>query len=123
MRKSGKGSGGGLGMNKNVRPGYRTGVGARGVNKNWPAQIGRSVGSHITQRGEVPVRGIRAEPYKGPSFKPVPLGNELAPQVKCGPGGSREIIGKSGAQAQHGAVNPGAPDRPSTKGQWPDAKR
>jgi hypothetical protein len=79
----------------------RTGVGARGVNKQWVSQIGQSMGNHITE-GRDTLRCVRAVgPYKGPNFNPVPQGNAVAAATKCGPGGSREIF-KSGGQ--HGLM-------------------
>jgi hypothetical protein len=101
----------------------RTGVGARGVNKNWVSQIGQSMGNKATERPEV-MRGVRAVPYKGASFKPAPLGNELVNNVGAGkPGAGRTLYGQSGSQQQYGKSNPGANDRPSTRGGWPDSKR
>jgi hypothetical protein len=125
MRKSGKGSGGGLGMNQNVRPGYKTGVGARGVNVKWPAQVGASRGNRVQGAeggsGKV-LKGVRADPYAGPSFRPAPMGNAVAAATVCRPGGSRTVM-RSGAQGQHGSVNPGGAKHTDTRGQWPDSKR
>jgi len=93
---------GGIKSRNVVSKPMRTGVGARGVDKQWVSQIGQSMGNHITERGE-PVRGVRAvDPYKGPSFRPAKLGNQVAAETKCGVGGSREIH-RSGSQ--HGLVD------------------
>lgn len=49
----------------------------------------------------------------------VPLGNEVALNVKCGgPGKGYEVIGKSGQQGCHGAVNKGEP-MPKAKALFP----
>ena len=106
MRRSGKGSGGGLGMNKNTERPVRVGPGAKGVNKQWVSQIGQSMGNHITEKSES-LRGVRADgPYKPPNFNPVPQGNEVAASTVCGVGGSRTVY-RSGAQ--HGMRSPSPP--------------
>ena len=112
---------------KNVthRP-VKTGVGARGVNVRWPAQVGGSRGNRAQNAldggGGVVLKGVRADPYKGPNFNPVRQGNEVAAATVCGPGGSRNVY-RTGVQGQHGSVNPGNP-RP--RGElfpgWPSKK-
>jgi len=95
---------------KNV--GYRPGPGARAVNKAWPAQVGISRGNRVQGGAEdggghtLPLSGIRAEPYKGPSFNPVPQGNAVAAATVCGVGGSRTVY-RSGSQG--GMRSPNAP--------------
>ena len=39
---------------------------------------------------------------------PSKLGNRVAVETNCGPGGSREVM-KTGSQGVHGSVNPGNP--------------
>jgi hypothetical protein len=103
MRRSGKGSGGGIGMNKNVQPGYKTGVGSRAANPRWVSQIGASQGNRVQGAeggsGKV-LKGVRADPYKGPSFHGTGQGNEIAAATVCGPGGSR-AVSRSGSQGKH----------------------
>ena len=87
----------------------KTGVGARAVNKNWPAQVGGSRGNRVQgaleSGGGKVLTGVRAEPYKGPSFKLVPLGNALVNNVgKGGPGKGRTLYGQSGLQGTHDQV-------------------
>jgi hypothetical protein len=120
---------GGIKSRNVVHKPVKTGVGARGVNVKWPAQVGVSRGNRVQggveggRGGVLPVPGkIIAEPYKGTSFRPVKQGNEIAAATKCGPGGSREVF-KTGTQQTFGAVNPGRPKLTNTKNQWPDSKR
>lgn len=97
---------GGLGSRNVVSKPVRTGVGARAVNKNWPAQVGGSRGNKVMRKGQPLPGDMRADPYKGPSFKPVPLGNALVNNVGAGgPGAGRQVY-KSGAQ--HGLASPEA---------------
>jgi len=63
--------------------------------------------------GRVAQRGVAVDPKAVEErFKPmphggdVPLGNEVATNTVCGPGGSRTVM-RSGSQSTHGAVNPG----------------
>ena len=111
-----------------THPSVRNGPGARAVNKNWPAQVGISRGNRVQGGAEgggghtLPLSGIRAEPYKGASFNPIPQGNEVAAATVCAVGGSR-VVHKTGSQQTYGAVNPGGPRIANTKGQWPDSKR
>jgi hypothetical protein len=103
-----KPAGGPQSRNVTEKP-IRTGVGGRGVNKNWVSQIGQSLGNHATESGKV-LRGVRADPYRPPNFQPVKLGNEIATNVgKGGPGAGRTLYGQSGSQRQWGGVNPGNP--------------
>ena len=96
---------GGIASKNVVAKPVRTGVGARGVNVKWPATVGASRGNRvqgaIESGGGKVLTGVRADPYAGPSFKPVPLGNALVNNVgKGGPGTGREVF-KSGTQDQH----------------------
>jgi hypothetical protein len=84
----------------------RTGVGARGLSKKWVSQIGASQGNHVggIEGGGRELKGVRANPYKGPSMNPAKFGNEIALNVgKGGPGKGREVF-KSGSQ--HGLQSP-----------------
>lgn len=122
MRQSGKGSGGGIGMNKNVRPGANQGNRARAIHEKGVSQIGSNLGNHVMGKGGrlhgavEPVRGQRL-PSGGPGG--VMLGNENARSAGAGPGAGRTIH-NSGGQGQHGPVDRGMPGLPSTRGQWPD---
>jgi hypothetical protein len=119
MRRSGKGSGGGIGMNKNVERPVRTGAGSKGISEGWVSQRGNKVGNHITDDKNT---GYTGEPkFSGKNFQPVKFGNEVALNVgKGGCGTGRTLYGQSGSQGTHGSTNPGMPGLPSTKGQWPD---
>jgi hypothetical protein len=111
MRRSGKGSGGGIGMNKNVRVGVRTG---RGGKAQSPAavnqRLGGKVGDHVTEKaGSTGYRGEMLE--RGPGYNTAPgFGNAVALNVGGGgPGKGYNVIGKAGQQGTHGPVNPGQP--------------
>ena len=100
MRRSGKGSGGGLGMNKNTSPPVRYGSSAQGKRHQAVAQIGSSMGNKVTERGRTAKGAI--EDIRGKAPISVPLGNEVAKNV--GPGGcgtGRTLYGKGGTQGQH----------------------
>jgi hypothetical protein len=123
MRRSGTGSGGGIGMNKNVRPPVVTGTGSHSTRAAGTNKFGYSVGDHVTNRGDG--TGYRGERLHNPekNFQPVPFGNAVALNVKGGgPGTGRTNYGQSGSQGCHGQPAQGAGGLPSTKGQWPDAK-
>jgi hypothetical protein len=123
MRRSGTGSGGGIGMNKNVRPSVRTGSGARGTHPGGVAQLGQHVGDKATH-GKSSGSGYRGEPlHNNRNFNPVKYGNELATNIgKGGPGTGRTLYGQSGSQGCHGQPAQGEPGLPSTRGQWPDKR-
>src|SRR5215472_12434656 len=110
MRRSGVGSGGGIGMNKNVSPSVKTGTGSRGTHPGGVAQLGQHVGDKATH-GNPKGTGYRGEPlHNNRSFQPVPFGNSVALNVgKGGPGTGRTLYGQSGSQGVHGATNPGQP--------------
>lgn len=107
MRGSGRGSGGGIGMNKNVEKPVRTGSGSKGISPGWVGQKGQLQGSHTTHGGET---GYRGEPkFTGKNFQPVKFGNEVALNVgKGGPGTGRTTYA-SGSQDCHGAPEQGNP--------------
>ena len=104
MRRSGVGSGGGIGMNKNVQPSVRTGTGSRGTHPGGVAQLGQHVGDKATH-GNSKGTGYRGEPlHNNRSFQTVPFGNEVALNVKGGGPGTGRTIYKTGTQDQHGAA-------------------
>jgi hypothetical protein len=112
MRRSGRGSGGGIGMNKNVEKSVRTGAGAKAAHLGGVSQLGNKVGSHVTNKSET---GYRGDPlFAGPGYNPSKYGNEVALNVgkggpgKGGPGKGREVM-PCGGQGTHGSVNPGKP--------------
>ena len=112
MRRSGVGSGGGQGMNKNVQPSVRTGTGSYGTRAGGAESIGKSYGSHITNKDDTGYRGPKFHDDK--SFQPVKFGNEVALNVgKGGPGTGRTTM-HCGSQGTHGSVNPGNPP-PNTR--------
>ena len=123
MRRSGVGSGGGIGMNKNVQPSVRTGSGSKGTHPGGVAQLGQHVGDKATH-GNSKGTGYRGEPlHNDRTFQPVPFGNEVALNVgKGGCGTGRTLYGQAGSQGVHGTPDRGMPGLPSTKGQWPDKR-
>src|SRR6516225_11161080 len=113
MRRSGVGSGGGQGMNKNVQPSVRTGSGSRGTRPGGAESIGKSYGSHITNKDDTGYRGPKF--HSDQSFQPTKFGNEVALNVgKGGCGTGRTLYGQAGSQGQHGAANPGNAPSKST---------
>ena len=121
MRRSGVGSGGGQGMNKNVQPSVRTGTGSYGTRAGGAESIGKSYGSHITNKDDTGYRGPKFHDDK--SFQPVKFGNEIALNVgKGGCGTGRTLYGQAGSQGTHGTPAQGERGLPSTKGQWPDER-
>jgi hypothetical protein len=113
MRRSGTGSGGGIGMNKNVQPSVKTGTGSKGTHPGGVAQLGQHVGDKATH-GNSKGSGYRGEPlHQNRSFQPVKFGNELA--LNCGKDdrGGRTYHGQAGSQGTWGSPNPGSP-RPNT---------
>ena len=110
MRRSGQGSGGGLGMNKVVhRQAPKSEPRANAINPSWVAQRGALVGNHATNtRGSTGYTG--AERSAGKGFN-VPYG--ITDPVKAvGVGGGRTVH-SSGSQGQYG-TNPGSP-RPNPR--------
>jgi hypothetical protein len=105
MRRSGTGSGGGLGMNKNVSPPVRTGTGAHNARPAGVAQLGYAVGDHATHSGKS--TGYKGEALHGPAsrnFQQTKFGNEVALNVgKGGPGTGRTVY-HCGTQATQGPV-------------------
>ena len=111
MRRSGTGSGGGHGMNKNVQPSVRTGSGSHNARPAGAGQIGLMWGDKATHlKGST---GYTGEKLHGPSsrdFQPVPFGNQVALNVKGGgPGAGRTLYGQSGQQGCHGQPASGNP--------------
>jgi hypothetical protein len=118
--KKGGGSGSKVVTERPVRVGDR----ARVVNPRAVSQIGQGLGNKATDSAGKTARpaetmyGAR-EPKGGPGG--VPLGNEVALNVKGGGAGAgRNLYGQSGSNKTYGPTNPGVPGLPSTKGQWPD---
>jgi hypothetical protein len=111
MRRSGIGSGGGLGSKNVVNPPVKTGSGSASTRPAGVAQIGNSWGNHTTNKGESNYSGERLHNPER-NFQPTKFGNEIAANTTCGPGGSRTIY-KTGSQDQYG-TNPGDP-RPNPR--------
>ena len=114
MRRSGKGSGGGLGMNKVVhRRGPKSEPKPRSISPAAVNQLGAHVGSHVTNRGDTGYRG--EELVRGKGYAP-PVGP--TDNVKAvGVAGGRKVYG-CGTQGVQGAPAPGSPMQP-TKPLWP----
>jgi hypothetical protein len=103
-----KGSaGGGAGSRQVTQKPVRYGQAAKGPTPGRVSQLGNLVGDHVTNKGSTGYRGEAG-------FGPAPhnagqrLGNEVAASTAAGPGGSRQVF-RSGAQGQHGPINPGQP--------------
>jgi hypothetical protein len=112
MKKvTGGSGGGGYGSAPHVQVGQRLGNPARGKMPGHVAGYGQMHGDHVTDGhgGGGKVKGDWQIPKWGnaPHNAGQPLGNQIAEQTVCGPGGSRTVYGKSGMQGTHGAVNPG----------------
>jgi hypothetical protein len=109
MRRSGKGSGGGIGMNKNVRTNVRTGQGAKAIVPAGAAQLGLRQGNHPTNRDATRYGGV--EIYsEGRGYNKVQYGNEVALNVRGGgPGKGRDPAMRSGSQGCHGTPAAGNP--------------
>jgi hypothetical protein len=120
MRRSGVGSGGGIGMNKNVQVPVRTGSGSKGISPGFVGQRGQVQGAHTTDGKETSYRG---EPkFTGQNFQKTKFGNELVLNVgKGGPGTGRHVMG-CGSQGTHGPVVAGGPPIANTKNQWPNSR-
>src|SRR5262245_36910818 len=113
MRRRGVGSGGGIGMDKNISPSVRTGSGNRGVRPGGAEGIGKSYGAHITNKDDTGYRGPKFHTERNPAMS-VPFGNAKGLDVgKGGCGTGRTLYGQAGSQGTHGATNPGNP-RPNT---------
>jgi hypothetical protein len=102
MRRSGVGSGGGYGSNKNVSTPVRTGSGSREVHPGYAGQLGQAQGSHVTGERDSSYRGEKM--YGGRGMNPVPYGNQVALNVKGGGPGTGRTIYHCGTQDQHGNV-------------------
>ena len=94
MRKSGTGSGGGLGS-RNVKSGpARMGQPAREMRPRGVSQIGSNLGNKSMDSGGKILKGA-VEPVRGQSLRSVPLGNETAKST------ARTVMAR-GTQGQHG---------------------
>jgi hypothetical protein len=82
-------NGGGVGMNKNVAVGIKTGKPAKGVSPAAAASIGLQRITTTSYRDGVP------------NPKSVPLGNATAKAAGQGPGAGRTVL-PSGGQGRHG---------------------
>jgi hypothetical protein len=106
MRRSGRGSGGGIGNNKVVHSrAPKAEPRPRAMSPGGVAQLGALVGDHVTHKGKsTGYRGedlIRGKGYSGPIG---PTDNVKA----VGVGGGRTTY-SCGTQDQHGAPAPGNP--------------
>jgi hypothetical protein len=100
MRRSGIGSDGGIGMNKQVNSrAPKAEPRAHAVNPGGVSQLGNKVGSHVTNQGDTGYRGENLIGKRGYE----PPGMISDPVKAVGVGGGRTVM-KSGQQAQHGPV-------------------
>jgi hypothetical protein len=100
MKKSGTGSGGGIGSKNVVHKPVITGKPASGVRPGWASQIGSAIGDHITDHGgrNLSYRGEEMKLPRGPAGGNAALGNQLVNNVGKGvPGTGREVF-KAGSQ-------------------------
>jgi hypothetical protein len=110
MRRSGVGSGGGLGMNKQVNSrNPKVEPRARAMNPGGVGQLGQAQGTHVTNHSESPYRGENLIGKRGYE----PPGMISDPVKAVGVGGGRTVH-HCGAQGTHGPVNPGDP-RPKSQ--------
>jgi hypothetical protein len=116
MRRSGKGSGGGAGMNKVVHKPVRTGAAREHIQKAGVAQLGQMQGNHATNKGATNYKGVGLIGPKSPIS--VPLGNEVALNVGGGGPGTGRTIYKTGTQCMTGAADKGNPT-PKANSLWP----
>jgi len=106
MRRSGTGSGGGIGMNKVVhRPHGKTEPKANAYRPQGVSQYGGMQGSHVTREGDSDYRG---EPKRGGrGYEPPGMISD--PVKAVGVGGGRTNYGQSGSQGCHGTPAQGNP--------------
>jgi len=101
--------GGGYGSRQHVETPVRTGSGNRGVREGGAESIGKSYGSHITNKSDTGYRGPKFHSDRNPAMS-VPFGNEKALDVgKGGCGTGRTLYGQAGAQGTHGQPAAGNP--------------
>lgn len=101
-------SGGGINSRNVKSVGVKTGQPRRKVSPRGTSQIGSSLGNHSTDRREISPNAVE-KVFTGKQGISQPMGNTAAASTVCGPGGSRNLYGKSGVQGVHGSVNPGLP--------------
>jgi hypothetical protein len=101
-------SGGGARSKNVVQKPVRTGAERRHIQKAAVAQIGQRQGDHVTNRAGS--TGYRGESLIGPKSPiSVPLGNEVALNVRGGGPGTGRTIYKTGTQCMTGAPAKGNP--------------
>jgi hypothetical protein len=98
-------AGGGIKSRVNVEPGYRHGQQKKRTIPAGVAQIGQRQGNHFTHGGSTDYSGVNL--FGGQGY-PSRLGNRVAVETNCGPGGSRTIY-KTGTQGVTGAPAQGNP--------------
>jgi hypothetical protein len=84
MKKSGTGSGGGIGSKNVVHKPVITGKPASGVRPGWASQIGSAIGDHITDHGgrNLSYRGEEMKLPRGPAGGNAALGNQLGQRFR-----------------------------------------
>ena len=107
--RSGHRPGGGIASRVNVKAPVRIGDGSHSVRPAGVAQLGYSVGDHSTSNGRS--TGYQDEKLHSPQrdFHPVPLGNEVALNVKGGGPGTGRNLHHCGSQGQWGQPVAGNP--------------
>ena len=97
----------GIQSNQKREVGMRQGTPRREVRPGGTNQLGYKYGTHNTEAGQGTL-DYRGQKLYGGAGYPSRLGNEVAENTVCKPGGSRTLYGKSGSQMQYGA-NAGSP--------------
>jgi hypothetical protein len=104
MKKSGTGSGGGLGSKNVVAKPQSLGTPARGMHPGGVSQLGSAVGNHITGDGGR-TTNYRGDPWtdgRVPAGGKQRLGNELTNNVGKGGPGTGRTIHHCGSQSSPG---------------------
>jgi hypothetical protein len=106
--------GGGYGSRPHVEKSVKTGSGNRGVRESGAESIGKSYGSHITNKSDTGYRGPKFHSDRNPPMS-VPFGNEKALAVGKGGCGTDRDIHERGSQGMQGKPAAGSP-RPAGRG-------
>ena len=105
-------SGGGIGMNKNVREGVKGGSRTtRPVNVAGLSQLGTSIGSKLRGPERYTTQNSAKTFFESAKQAATPMGNTVAAQTVCGVGGSRTVY-RTGTQQMHGAPVQGSTPAP-----------
>ena len=105
-------SGGGITSNKLVRPGVRTGPASTNkIDPRGVSQYGYATGSRIHKSGSYGTENT-ALPVNVGTAPQVPMGNQVALNVKGGGPGAGRTVMRTGSQSRHGAPVQGSTPTP-----------